>query len=69
MSHELSNLERREGDLTVVRGALGTVLSHWDDLDQASARELLTVALERVEDLVHILEEDCSPLRARSVPA
>ena len=60
---DLVNLERREGSLTVVRGVLGTLLSHWGELDDAAAKELLEVALHRVENLVQILEEDCVPHR------
>ena len=69
MEIDLANLERRETALTVVRGAIGTVLSHWDQIDEASTRELLTMALARVEELVHGLEEDCFPLRSHSPAA
>ena len=69
MEIDLANLERRERDLTVIRGALGTVLSHWDEIDEASCRELLHAALERVEDLVQVLEHDCRPLRSHTTAA
>ena len=61
------NLERREHSLTVVRGALGTVLSHWDDIDPGAARELLEAALTHVEELVRVLEDDYQPVRETSV--
>lgn len=67
MESDHRNLERRETSLTVIRGALGTVLSHWDEIDPGAARELLTVALTHVEELVRVLEADYQPVRDSSV--
>ena len=66
MEMDKRNLERRESALTVVCGAIGTVLSHWEDIDPGAARELLTVALGHVEELVRVLEDDLQPIRDTS---
>ena len=63
MDVDLSRFQRQESSLTVVRGSLGTVLTNWTRLDDAVKKTLLTTALERVEDLVRVLEEDAGDLR------
>lgn len=65
----IDSAARRENDLTVVRGSVGTVLAYWDRLDEGTKKTLLQSALVRVEDLVRILEEDVAPLRISDVRA
>lgn len=57
------SVQRRENSLTVVRGCLGTVLMHWDRLDDAMKKTLLETALEKTVALVRNLEEDLRPVR------
>jgi len=57
------SIERRENSLTVVRGCLGTVLMHWDRMDDAMKKTLLETALEKTVALVRNLEEDLRPIR------
>lgn len=58
-----SKFQRQESSLTVVRGSIGTVLMNWSRLDDGLKQTLLATALERVEDLVLVLEEDAGQLR------
>jgi hypothetical protein len=60
----LDSVQERENHLTVVRGCLGTVLAHWDRLDEGMKKTLLQTGLDKVEDLVRNLEQDVRPLRA-----
>jgi hypothetical protein len=59
---QLDSVQERENHLTVVRGCLGTVLAHWDRLDDSMKRTLLQTGLDKVEDLVRNLEHDVRPL-------
>lgn len=63
MEINLARFQRQEDSLTVVRGSVATVLNHWDRLDDALKQTLLQTALEKVEDLVEILEEQAGPHR------
>lgn len=67
MEVRFDSLERRENSLTVVRGCLGTVLMHWDRLDDAMKKTLLETALEKTVALVRNLEEDLRPLRVNDL--
>ena len=60
----LDSVHERENCLTVVRGCLGTVVSHWDRLDEDSKKTLLQTGLDKVEALVRNLESDVRALRA-----
>lgn len=58
----LDSVQERENHLTVVRGSLGTVMAHWDRIDEDMKKALLQTALDKVEDLVRNLEQDVKPL-------
>ena len=60
----LDSVHERENCLTVVRGCLGTVIAHWDRLDEDMKKTLLQTGLDKVEDLVRNLESDVRSLRA-----
>ena len=63
MEIDLDRFERRERALTVLRGSVATVMTHWDRLDENVKKSLLSSALEKIEELVAVLEEDAGPLR------
>jgi hypothetical protein len=63
MEISADSVREREDCLTVVRGCVGTVVAHWDRLDEAMTKTLLETALEKIEDLVINLEHDVAPLR------
>jgi hypothetical protein len=60
----LDSVHERENCLTVVRGCIGTVIAHWDRLDEGMKKTLLQTSLDKVEDLVRNLEDDVKTLRA-----
>lgn len=63
MDIEPDSIQRRENALTVVRGCIGTLLTHWDRLDEAMKKTLLESALDKTVTLVRNLEDDLKPLR------
>lgn len=60
---DLDRLHRQEDALTVVKGCLATVIHFWDRLGDKERTELLSVALEKTDQLVAMFEDEVAPLR------
>jgi len=56
-------LNRQEDALTVVKGCLATVIHFWDRLGDKERTELLSIALEKTDELVTMFEDEVAPLR------